>query len=192
MASNYGHNFGFLRSSEEVRVAEGRYRVQKGVAWMLGVAVEPHPDPSALPVANRVDNAMRVAAANAAPVTGYCGLLLQELEMFRSIYDSEVNLMDSFMYGVAKPGQLGIITNGAGTKVWFRNTLAQDRADGRSIPAKTMFTTAGVALGVELAWNTDRWAAVNGTTLTNAHMKVTAYTPPTTNHGGYVEAVLLA
>jgi hypothetical protein len=58
-------------------------------------------------------------------VTGYCGLLLQELDFERSIYESDVSSIDSFMKGVAKPNRLAIITSGAGTKVWLRNTAGQ-------------------------------------------------------------------
>jgi hypothetical protein len=194
MASDYGLNFGFLRSSEEVRVAEGRFRIPAGVAWMLGTCVQPDTTspvgPAPLTTTPQERGELQQAPANAAPVTGYCGLLLQELEWMRSIYESDVGLMDSFQYGVAKPANLAIITNGAGTKVWFKNTLLQNpRADGRVIPAKTMFSTTNVDVGAELGWDGTVWAEA----ATGKHMKVTAYTPAIAGvHGGYVEAVLLA
>lgn len=178
MASNYGLNFGFLRSDEAVRVAEGRFRVPTGVAWQLGTAVEVDP---------ATPGYLKVSAANSAPVTGYAGLLLQEMEMFRSIYDSAVGLMDTHMMGVAKPANLAIITNGAGTKVWFKNTPAENRLDGRVIAAKTMWATAGVTVGTNLGWDGTKWVALGGG-VTSAYMKAT-FVDVAKN---YVEAVLLA
>lgn len=187
MASDYGLNFGFLRSSEEVRVAEGRFRVPAAASWLLGTPVEP--DASA-------PGYLKQSAANAAPITGYAGLLLQELEWLRSIYESDPTLMDSYMYGAAKPAHLGIITNGAGTKVWFRNTASSTRADGRVISARTMFASAGVALGTVLGWSGTAWVVLAGTSgagggsagVTNGWMKVTDYNSSTAR----VEAVLIA
>lgn len=174
MASNYGLNFGFLRSSEEVRVAEGRHKVPAAASWVLGTAVEIDP---------AVPGYLKQSAANAVPVTGYAGLLLQELDMFRGIYESDVNLMDSFQYGLAKPANLAIVTNGAGTKVWYKNTAAQTRADGRVIAARTMFLTTNMAVGAEIGWNGTAWAEA----ATGKYMKVTAYNATAL----YFEAVLL-
>lgn len=177
--SDYGLNFGFLRSDESSRsAAEGRFKTPAGSAYLLGTMVEI--DPAA-------PGFIRQSAANAAVVTGYAGLLLQELEFDRSIYESDASLVDTLMKGVAKPNRLAVITSGAGTKVWFKNTSTVTRADGRVVAGRTMATLTGVAVGDNLGWDGTRWVAVNGTTVTNAVMKVTAV--DTTK--GLVEAVLL-
>jgi hypothetical protein len=149
--SDYGLNFGFLRSDESSRsAAEGRYRTPKGSALLLGTMVE-------------IDGAnpgyLKQSAANAAPVTGFRGLLLQELDFERSIYESGPDAIDSFQKGVAKPNRLAVITSGAGTKVWFRNTNAISRVDGREIAARTMVALIGaVAVGDTLGWDGTKWA----------------------------------
>jgi hypothetical protein len=176
--SNYGLNFGFLRSSEEVRLAEGRYKTPAASALLLGTPVEINPASAGY---------LKVATSNTSvPITGYCGLLLQELEFERSIYEIDAAAMDTFMYGVAKPNRLSLITGGAGTKVWFKNTAGSTRADGRVIAARTMWTTTGVAVGDELGWSGTTWSKVTGG-VTGAWMKVT-YVNATAS---YVEAVLL-
>jgi hypothetical protein len=188
MASEYGLNFGFLRSSEEVRWAEGRFRIPAGAAWMIGTAVEVDP---------ATPGFLKVAAAAAAPVPSYCGILLQELEWERSIYESSVDMMDSFHYGVAKPNRLAIITGGAGVKVWFRNTPGSTRADGRVIGARTIVAGVGaLTVGSWLQWNGTQWAAVGAATdprPAGAHMRVMGVNAATTpRSAGYVEAVLVA
>ena len=120
---------------------------------------------------------LKASASNAAPVTGFSGLLLQELEFDRSIYESGADQLDSFQKGVAKPNRLAVITSGAGTKVWLKNTAQVTRADGRVVPAVTMVASfSGLAVGDTLGWNGTAWAKTDGTTLTaaNAAMKVTA------------------
>ena len=165
--SDYGLNFGFLRSDESSRsAAEGRFKTPVGSSLRLGTMVV---------IDDAEDGYLKAAAVNEVPVTGYSGLLLQELEFDRSIYESEAGLVDSFMKGVAKPNRLAVITSGAGTKVWLRNTASVTRADGRVIPAVTMVTSpATLVVGDELAWNGTVWAKTNGTTLTEAVLKVTA------------------
>jgi hypothetical protein len=165
--SDYGLNFGFLRSDESSRsAAEGRFKTPAGSSLRLGTMVEI--DPAA-------PGYLKASAANAEPVTGFSGLLLQELEWYRSIYESEADLVDTFMKGVAKPNNLAVITSGAGTKVWLRNTAAVTRADGRVINAVTMVTNpASLAVGDTLSWNATVWAKTDGATLTNPVMKVTA------------------
>lgn len=177
MASDYGLNFGFRRSDESMRVSEGRVRTPVGSTLKLGTAVELDPaDP----------DYVRVAAADAPPRTGICGLLLQE-EFDFSIYESDIH--DSFDLGTAKANRLSVITNGAGVKVWFQNTAQITRADGRVIPAVTLVNLTGVAVGSKLGWDGTQWILPNGTTVTvaNAHMEVTALDAA----NGYVEAVLL-
>lgn len=165
--SDYGLNFGFLRSDESSRsAAEGRFKTPAGSSLRLGTMVEIDP---------ATPGYLKASAANAEGVTGYSGLLLQELEFDRSIYESGADQLDSFQKGVAKPNRLAVITSGAGTKVWFKNTSAVSRADGREIAAVTMVASVGtLAVGDLLGWNGTQWAEVDGTTITEAVMKVTA------------------
>lgn len=176
MASDYGLNFGFRRSDESVRVSEGRVRTPAtGANLLLGTAVEINP---------AAPDFLRVAAANAKARTGICGLLLQEEVWDRTIYQSD--RIDSFSLGVALKNRLSVITNGAGTKIWLKNTASQNRADGRSIAAVTMFAAGSVAVGAKLGWDGTKWVFVDGTTITNDFMEVTSYDASK----GYLEAVL--
>jgi hypothetical protein len=177
--SDYGLNFGFLRSDESSRsAAEGRFKTPVGSSLLLGTMVEIDPASPGY---------LKQSAADAEVVTGYCGLLLQELEWDRSIYESEAGLVDTLMKGVAKANRLAVITSGAGTKVWFKNTSSVTRADGRVVAGRTMATLTGVAVGDQLGWDGSKWVEVNGTTINNAVMKVTAIDATK----GLVEAVLL-
>lgn len=177
MASDYGLNFGFRRSDESSRVSEGRVRTPVGSSLRLGTAVEIDPaDPDYL----------RQAASNAVPRTGVCGMLLQEEDWDFSIYESVIH--DSFGKGIARPDRLSVITNGAGTKVWFKNTPAQTRADGRTVDAVTIVDLTGVVVGDQLGWNGTTWVKVDGTTITNAFFEVTKVDAA----NGFLEAVCLA
>jgi len=175
MASDYGLHFGFRRSDESYRVAEGRFRTPAtGNALLIGTCVEIDP-------AN--PGFVRVAAANAAARTGVCGVLLQE-EFDVSIFS--VGEVDSFMRGVAKRNRLSVITNGAGTKVWFKNVDATNRADGRATNAVSIVDfTGGIAVGDQLGWNGTKWA--KAATPAAAHMEVTEVD----SAKGYLEAVFL-
>jgi len=177
MASDYGLNFGFRRSDESSRVSEGRVRTPKtGAALLLGTCVT---------IDAAAPGYLKVAAAAAPPVTGVTGLLLQEEIWDRSIYQSD--RVDSFVLGVALKDRLSVITNGAGTKVWFKNTLAQTRADGRVIPAVTLVDLTGAVVGGGLSWNGTTWvASAAGDAAT--HMVITDLDAAK----GYVEAVLVA
>jgi hypothetical protein len=176
MASDYGLNFGFRRSGEEVRVAEGRFRTPVASALVFGTMVEVDPASAGY---------LKASLINAAVVTGYSGLLLQELDWDRSIYETGYAGMDSFSQGVAKADRLSLVTSGAGTKVWFKNTTTTTRADGRVTPTRTMFTAASLAVGDNCGWDGSKWIEVNGGTVTNAVMKVTYVGT------AYIEAVLL-
>lgn len=176
MASDYGLNFGFRRSDESMRISEGRLRTPVGSSLQLGTAAELDPDNPGY---------LRVAANNAVPRPGICGLLLQEEIWDRSIYENQ--LVDSFHLGIAYPDRLSVITNGDGVKVWMRNTEGQTRADGRVIPSVTMFVASGLAVGEQIGWNGTAWAHVTGG-LTNAFAEITDYNASR----GYLEAVLLA
>lgn len=143
MASDYGLNFGFRVSDETRRSSMGRVKTPKtGPQLLQGTAVE-------------VDTAnpgyLKQSAANPHPLTGYCGLLVQEEAWDKPIYGPEY--IDSFSLGFTYPNRLSVITNGPGTKVWYKNTAAQTRADGRAIPAVSMFLSTAVAVGRGLAWN---------------------------------------
>lgn len=174
MASDYGLNFGFLRSDESVRVSEGRFKTPVGSAIKLGTVVTIDADDAGY---------LKVADENAAPVAGVTGLLLQELDWDRSIYEADAMMVDSFMKGTAKADRLSIITGGAGTKVWFKNTAGQTRADGRVIAPVTMVDLTGVAVGDTLSWDGDKFVKTGeGDT---PFCTVTAKTGST-----YVEAVL--
>jgi len=150
MASNYGLNFGFLRSDESVRWTEGRFRTPVGETLLQGTVVE----------VDAADPAfMKAGAAEAAPVAGYCGLLIQELDFERSIYESDAYAMDSFQIGTTKGNRLSVITGGAGVKVWLANTPAVSRADGRQISAVTMFA-GSPAVGDDLFWDGTKFDVV--------------------------------
>jgi hypothetical protein len=177
MASDYGLNFGFRRSDESVRVSEGRFRTPTtGSALLIGTAVQIDPANPGYLIA---------CAANAPLVPGAAGILVQEEIQVGSIYGADVSLLDSFSYGVAKPGRLSVISTGAGTKVWFKNSTAQARVDGRSISGVTICDLTGAGLGDTLGWDGTKW--VKTTTATAAWMTITSISTATS----YVEGVLL-
>lgn len=180
MASDYGRNFGFRRSDESMRVAEGRYRTPAtGSTLLQGTAVE-------IDTAN--PGRLKAAAANAPLVTGVSGLLIQELAWDRSIYESPADLLDSYSLNQTKKDRLSVMTSGAGVKVWLKNTPAETRADGRSIAAVTMVTLTGLAAGDKLGWDGSKFVEVNGSTVTEAWMTVLSVD----SAAGRVEAVLNA
>jgi hypothetical protein len=127
---------------------------------------------------------LRVGGASVKPRTGTCGLLVQEEVWDRSIYQSD--LVDSFQLGAAFLNTQSVITNGPGTKVWFKNTTSQNRVDGRVIGAVSMFTVTSVAVGRGLAWSGTTWVDVADPTDPTSFMEVTYYDSART----YVEAIL--
>lgn len=173
MASDYGRNFGFRRSDESYRTSEGRFKTPVGSALRLGTAVE---------IDAATPGYLKQCAANAAPVTGTHGLLVQE-EFVRGTYD--VASWDSYDLGVARPDALSVITAGPGTKVWFQNTGSETRLDGRSISSVTMATLTGVAVGDFLGWDGSKWVESDGDPIPN-WMVVTAVSVS----DGYVEAAI--
>lgn len=176
MASDYGLNFGFRVSDETYRRSNGRVKTPaSGAALLLGTAVEVDPANAGY---------LRVGAAAVKPRTYTCGLLIQEEIWDRTVYESSI--VDSFILGIAKQNRLSVITNGAGTKVWFLNTASQTRADGRVIPAVTMFNPASVAVGRGLAWDGTQWIDIADPTAATSFMEVTSYEPTF----GRLEAVL--
>lgn len=176
MASDYGINFGFRRSDESVRISEGRVKTPAtGPLLLIGTAVEIDPVNGGY---------LRVAATNAKPRSGTCGLLVQEEVWDRSIYERD--RVDSFVLGLAKPNRLSVITNGPGVKVWMKNTGAQNRADGRSISATSMFLSTTVAVGRGMAWNGTQFVDVADPTDPTAFGEVVFFDVAK----GYVELVL--
>lgn len=176
MASDYGLNFGFRRSDESLRVSEGRFRTPAtGSRLLIGSCVEI--DPAA-------DGFLRAAASGAKPRTGVCGLLLQEEDWDYSIYEATNG--DSFTRGVAKLNRLSVVTNGAGTKVWFKNTTGSTRADGRVTPSVALVDFTSLAVGSNLKWNGTQWVTVAAGDVT-AHMEVTSID----SANSYLEAVCL-
>jgi len=81
--------------------------------------------------------------------------------------------LDSFGLGVAYNNRPSVIVAGAGTKVWFKNTLASTRADGRVIAAVTMvdFTIPPVPMGY-LTWNGTIFTPA-GATFANSMLRTT-------------------
>lgn len=177
MASSYGQNFGFTRSDESVRWSEGGYRVPAVGTFKLGTVVQV--DPAA-------PGYLKQAGSNVAPAPGYVGLLVQELEWDRSIYESSVDTLDSWQMGTAKNSKLAVITAGSGTKFWVRNTLSQTRADGRVIAAVTMVTISGLAAGDVIGWDGSKFVEVSGG-VTNALARVLSVNATTLR----VDAVLI-
>lgn len=161
--SDYGLNFGFRRSDETARQAsEGRFKTPAitnpltQFPLLLGTLVEIDP-------AN--PGYLKQSAANAPLITGWSGLLLQELEWYRSIYESDAALVDSLMKGIAKPNKLAVITSGSGCKIWLKNTATVNRADGRTVSGRTIVDPT-VALGQSLGWNGASWAIAGQLTQT--------------------------
>lgn len=175
MASNYGPNFGFRRSDESMAVREGRLRTPAAGTFRIGSLVAF--DPAA-------PGFLKVAAANEVGEGSTVGLLVQEEQMFGSIYAMDPYMADSAMQGLAKNNTLSAIWSGAGVKVWFKNTGAQTRADGRSVAAVTMVDLTGVAPKDYLAWDGTKFT--KGTGVEDSMLRVTTVDVA----GGYVEAVL--
>ena len=73
-----------------------------------------------------------------------------------------------------------------GTKVWFKNTPAQTRADGREIDAVDITDLTGVVVGDRLGWDGTQWVESDGGSTQADWMVVTSVDVA----GGYVEAVL--
>lgn len=173
-ASDYGLNFGFRRSDESVRSSEGRLKVPTTGTFLLGSLVTF--DPASL-------GYLKAATANEIGEGDTVGVLVQEEIWDRSIYGPD--RIDSFYYGIARNNRLAVVSSGAGTKVWYKNTPAQTRADGRSIAAVTMvdFTTPPVVKDY-LTWDGTKFTkSSNG--VSDSMLRVTL-----SNGVDYVEAVL--
>ncbi len=165
MASDYGRNFGFLRSDEHVRFSEGGYRLPAEGDFRMGQVVE---------IDGENEGYMKLSDANVAAIPGVVGILLQELEHERSIYESSADLIDSRQMGVAKNNRLSIITGGAGTKIWLRNTESETRADGRVIDAVTMIDIDGLGVTDGVCWDGEKFVEFDDDDFTNVLARVTA------------------
>ncbi len=175
MASDYGLNFGFRRSDESVRVSEGRFRTPAtGSALLIGTAVAIDP---------ATPGYLKVCASADPIIPGVAGLLVQEEVMFASIYGQDVVNYDSTDLGIAKLDRLSVVTTGAGTKVWFKNTTGATRADGQVVSGVTILNVTSLAVGAALGWNGTQWAVT--ATAAAQWMTITAIGT------GYAEAVLL-
>ena len=128
---------------------------------------------------------LKAAAADEVGAGGSVGLLVQEEQFIGSFYAKDTGNYDSFDLGVAKNNTLSVIWAGPGTKVWFKNTAATTRLDGRTTSAVTMFTPTGLVIGDYLKWDGSKY--VEGL-VTNSMLRVTAIDIP----NAYVEAVLTA
>lgn len=180
MASDYGRNFGFRRSDETMAIREGRQKVPAVGTFRQGECVVIDP-------AN--PGFLKRGAAGEPAVAGYSGMLVQEEIWDRSVYGRQV--LDSFALDEVLNNRLATIWSGAGTKVWFRNTVGQTRADGRVIAAAGLLASpATIAAGDLLGWDGTRWAEVArdaaGNIPATAHFIVTL-----SNGVDYVEATRL-
>jgi hypothetical protein len=177
MASDYGLNFGFRRSDESVRTSEGRFKTPAtGALLLIGTAVQIDP---------ATPGYLKVCAAASPLVPGYAGILVQEEVHWGSIYTQDVHLFDSYNLGTAKLNTLSVVSTGAGTKVWFRNTVGSTRADGRVVPTVTIWDTVtnAPAVGDSLGWDGVKWAKTASAAA--QWMTITAISVAT----GYVEGV---
>ncbi len=152
MASTYGYNFGFRRSDETYRSSEGRFRTPRtGAPLLIGTAVKIDP-------AN--PGYLKVAAANDPIVPGICGLLVQEEDWDRNIFQTDAATIDTHDLGVAYRDKLSVITTGAATKVWYQNTGVDSRRPEVTYPAVTMADLTGVALGDNMGWDGSKFVKV--------------------------------
>lgn len=140
--SNYGLNFGFMRSDESIRRAEGRYRTPKGAALPMGTLVTiDFANPGFL---------RKAAAADVALPAGMVGVLSQETSHLPRL--GQAPLLDTADYGTALADEQSEMSYGAGTKIWLANTPQRDRGY-KVFPAVTMWT--GLTAGDEVTVNAE-------------------------------------
>ena len=189
MASNYGLNFGVRRMDDKNVTREARLRTPSaapstnGGYFLQGQLVQQDPNNPGY---------MMVSGPNTALIPGVVGLLISEDIWLRSIYEVDREGLDTFQMGLVKPNKQAQIVNGQGAKVWFKNTTAQTRPDGRVVAAVTMLgsMTGAVAGSSVLVWNGSQYnAAASGTSGAVATITYIDNTDPTQP---YCEAVLLS
>ncbi len=173
-------NFGFRRFTNTIR--EGRFRAPAAVELRLGSLVEVDPGDTAR--VREADGTNGVAIGGTGDVNAAtCGILWYE-------HDSQTYNTPPFG-GAA--GQLPVdldtapvdrmvqVIQGKGTKVWLRNTGANETEPGLNFPSTRPAVTmvnglgaAGVAVGDLLGWDaTNDWWAVT-TNATEGFLLVTA------------------
>ena len=175
MAGSYGDNFGFRRSDE--RWTTGLYKTPVGSSLLIGTPVEINTSSAGF---------LKQCGANAAPLAGWCGLLIQELQFERSVYESDVSMVDTLAQGVAKANRLSVITGGAGIKFWVKNTVGSTRLDGRVIPTRTLYTITDIDVGDYITWDGSKYVVTAGQTNVTPFAKVEAVSAT------ILEATLLA
>lgn len=180
MASDYGLNFGFRRSDESMATREGRFKTPaSGNPLLQGIAVQLDP---------ATPGYLKKCAANATPLSGLHGLLVQEESHIPDLFNQVLaNGHDSIDLGTTKLDQLSVMWAGVGSKVWFKNTPAYSRGT-RAKGAVTLVDVTGVAVGDQLGWDGSKWVKATGSVV--AWLTVTAVSGTAATAGAYVEAVL--
>lgn len=183
MASTYGPNFGFRRSDETLSVREGRQRVPTAATtWKQGFLVTPD---TAAPGYLKLPDTTALTAGELN--SGTYGLIVQEEDHVPDLYDKTRLGWATYDLGGVKPGRLAIMWSGIGVKVWMKNTKVQNRVDGVTVPAVTMFTATGLAVGDWLKFDGTKW--LEGTAL-NGFLQVTLYDASGGAGAEYLEAVV--
>lgn len=176
---NYGRNFGIRRLDDKLATREARFRTPLTGDLTQGMLVAIDPATA---------GHLKVAANNADVTPGFTGLLIYEDVWVRSIYEPDIPVLDSFSYGLVKNDKQAQLVTGPGIKFWLKNTLEDDRTDGRVIPAVTVLgSLASRAVGDVLVWNGSEYVPSAAGT---AHAVATITALDNTGDG-YVEAVLL-
>jgi len=150
----YGKQFGWRVSDETKRSANGRVKSPtSGNAIIMGQAVELDPTSAGY---------LKLAPSGAKPLTGYCGLFLQDEQMFPDIWSSY--WQDSYSIALGKFNKLSVIANGPGAHVWYKNITGSTRSDGRVIPSFTMFDSTSLDIGHGFGWDGSKFVNVTDPT----------------------------
>jgi hypothetical protein len=173
----YGKQFGWRVSDESKRSSMGRVKSPTiGTPIIMGQVVELDPvSPGYL----------KVGGSGVKPLTGYCGLFLQDEQMFPDIWSSY--WQDSYSIAVGKLNKLSVIANGAGSHVWYKNISGPTtRADGRVLPDFTMFDSTDLDIGHGFGWDGSKFVNVTDPT-DSASFGTVVYLDPVAE---YVEVML--
>lgn len=166
--SDYGPAFEFLDSRLDSRWTEGKYRTPAGSSLLLG---------SLVVVDTAAPGFLKQAPLNTPIEAKWAGLLLQELSFENSVFGPDPAGMDTYSYGVAKPGKLALITCGSGVKIRVKNIAGATRSDGRVIAAKTMYATTGtLATGDAVGWDGTKFLKVGQGSVTVAVARAVSVT----------------
>jgi len=184
MASDYGLNFGFRRSDEDLSIREGRFTVPVSGTFFQGMIVSPDPASAGY---------LKEVATDTPFCSGFVGLLVQEeahIQALTNIYGNQYP--DSGDLSAVYNSRMAIIWSGPGVKIWLQNTAATTRPDGRVIAAKTIMSGTGATwpvVGDYLGWDATAHAFKKATGSATAVARCTA---ASVEASGYVEAVLIA